>query len=410
VARDDPDLVRLAAQAYLCAQPVLALHEEMVRELVTEARPVGVLRHATALPRPPDARPWSDPLVLRSLAWLDLRGGPVAVHHPPLPAGRVGVDLVDLLGRRVARGGTAHDGVGCGEGGWVVLGPGRSSRAASAGPSAPLLTPVPVGTALARLVLRIRVGAGLTIPDAVALQHGFRLRARTAAHRPVPVAGPGPTTFLGVLAAVLHQSRPGPGPEQDLAARLVAAGLLDPVLPPATSRAVARGAALGAARLRDAVERTSSAGHLPTDPILARAVLTATAPDDPDPAEVLTVRLGLREGETPHGDHRYRVVLRAGDLVHGRLGWSMAVYRAPGGDLVPNATGRHAVHGGPPDAGSATTVTVLLGPDLPGRGTPSLPVPPGPFAVLLRLYGPDEAAPRDGWSPPVLHDDGPVGR
>jgi hypothetical protein len=88
--------------------------------------------------------------------------------------------------------------------------------------------------------------------------------------------------------------------------------------------------------------------------------------------------------------------------------WSMSPYvRGAEGrlSLVPNAIGRHAISDRTPGLvyGADGSLTLVLSHVPPADGTPAanwLPVPQGPFALILRAYRPQPEA-RDGrWMPP----------
>jgi hypothetical protein len=103
------DAKTIAADAYLQTFPLLQTARELDREMNTADAPdyVGkfnVFRHQDGLPSPKDAsirrKSYDAPF---SWAWLDLRGEPMVVQMPAIPAGRfVVMQFYDLWGHNLA--------------------------------------------------------------------------------------------------------------------------------------------------------------------------------------------------------------------------------------------------------------------------------------------------------------------
>jgi hypothetical protein len=99
------------------------------------------------------------------------------------------------------------------------------------------------------------------------------------------------------------------------------------------------------------------------------------------------------DGEPLDGSKRYRIRFPAGELPPVDAFWSLTVY-GPDMFLWPNPANRYALSGDTP--GLATNaegaLDVHLRHDPPPEGDSNwLPVPEGPFRLIMRLYLPQEA-------------------
>lgn len=415
----DPEVVRAAAEAAVWAHPALLGYRELRTEVRTGVAAFGVLHHDDGLAAPGDGTRWADPTLLRSSAWLDLRAEPAVVGHPDLPPGLyAGVQVVDLLARTVAHLGAASSGTAAAD--WAVVGPDWD------GPVPPgvrgVLRP---GSAIVRVLARTAVPAPGDLPRARDLQRRFRaLPLHALGGVPPPRAAPSVAWlpwdeerawgagFVDYLALLLRLTRPDDPGDRALLDRWARLGLLpgpDRAVGARTRVLVARGAALGAAQLEDALRREGPAaraggrtgGRAPGgDAALRRAVAAIHELHAPEPGEVRTRRWCALDGEPLDGRRRYRAVLRA--PVPARLGWSLAAYAEPSGELAANPARRSALGHG--TAGLPWTHAGVLAvalqhhapADAAGRAG-WLPVPPGPFSLVLRLYAPDPDA--EGWAP-----------
>ncbi|WP_431837046.1 DUF1254 domain-containing protein [Cellulomonas sp. Y8] len=415
----DPEVVRAAAEAAVWAHPALLGYRELRTELRTGVAALGLLDHDDGPPVPGDGTRSADPLLLRSSAWLDLRAEPAVVGHADLPAGLYsGAQVIDLLGRTVAHVGAARTGTRAGD--WAVVGPDWDG-------------PVPPGvrgvlrsaSSLVRVLTRTAVPRPGDLPAARAVQRAYRVRPLHALGgvtppRPAPSVAWLPwdeerawgAGFVDYLALLLRLARPTDPADRERVERWVRLGVLPGGPdgwgahgPDARTRVlVARGAALGAAQLEDALRRegmgaAAGAGAGARSASLRRAVAAEHELHAPEPDEVRTLRWRAVDGEPLDGHRRYRMTLPA--PVPARLHWSLAAHAEPSGELVANRARRYALGPGTPDLprGPDGALVVALQHDTPVDATGRagwLPVPPGPFSLVLRLYAP---APGPGWSP-----------
>lgn len=407
----DAEVVRAAAEAYVWAYPALLGYRELRTEVRTGVAAFGVLDHDAAPPAPGDGSRWADPLLLRSSAWLDLRAEPAVVGHPDLPADAyAGLQVIDLLARTVAHVGVVATGPAAAD--WVVAGTGWEGRR-PAGTRGLLRT----RSGLARVVARTAVAPSEDLAAARARQAAYRVRPLHALGgvpppRPAPSVdwlpwdeerawGPGFVDYLALLLRLVAPDDPGDLALLDRWRRL---GVLpDPRGPGGSARTrslVARGAALGAAQLQDAVQRDGDPGT----PALRRAVAAAVELHAPEPSEVRTLRWRHVDDEPLDGHRRYRLVLPAG--VPARLGWSLAAYAEPSGELVADPVHRTALHPGTgglpwgPDGSLVVAVQHQRPSDRGvGAGAAWLPAPARAFSLVLRLYAPDPRPGRADWTP-----------
>ncbi|MCG7285795.1 DUF1254 domain-containing protein [Cellulomonas sp. ACRRI] len=401
----DAEVVRAAAEAAVWAHPALLGYRQLRTDLRTGLAAFGVLDH-DGPPAPGDGTRHADPLLLRSSGWLDLRAEPAVVGHPDLPAGRyAGLQVLDLLARTVAHLGTAGTGPGAGD--WAVAGPGW------AGPVPPGVRGVlRSGSPLVRVVARTGVPGPGDLAAAQDLQRAYRVRPLHALGG-VPPPRPAPSLdwlpwdeerawgagFVDYLALLLRLAPPADPADRTRVERWVRLGVLSrTALPGAGGHdADGRGADGRGASGRGAGGRTRVL--VARGAALRRAVAAEYELHAPEPEEVRTLRWRLLDGEPLDGHRRYRMTLRTPPPA--RLLWSLAAHAEPSGELVANRAGRCALGPGTPDLpwGRDGSLTVTLQHDEPAdaRGRSGwLPVPPGPFSLVLRLYGP-AAAP--AWAP-----------
>ncbi|HEY8527266.1 MAG TPA: DUF1214 domain-containing protein [Acidimicrobiales bacterium] len=99
------------------------------------------------------------------------------------------------------------------------------------------------------------------------------------------------------------------------------------------------------------------------------------------------------DGRPLDGARRYRIRFPAGGLPPVEAFWSLTVY-GPDMFLVPNPAGRYSLSGDTPGlvTNADGSLDVLLQREPPaGREANWLPVPDGPFNLIMRLYLPGEA-------------------
>jgi hypothetical protein len=406
----DPEVVRAAAEAYVWAYPALLGYRELRTEVRTGVAAFDVFDLDDAPPAPGDGSRWADPRLLRSSAWLDLRAEPAVLGHPDLPGDAyAGLQVVDLLARTVAHLGVVATGPAAAE--WVV------ASTAWEGPRPPGVRGVlRTGSGLVRVLTRTALPPSDDVELARALQRSYRVRPLHALGgvpppRPAPSVdwlpwdeerawGPGFVDYLALLLRLVRPDDPADRALVDQCRRLgVLPDLHSPDRSARTRNLVARGAALGAAQLQDAAQREGDAGT----PALRRAVAAAVELHAPEPSEVRVLRWRHVEGEPLDGHRRYRLTLPAG--APARLGWSLAAYAEPSGELVANPLHRAALHPGvaglpwAPD-GSLTVAVQHQRPSDRGADAAAawLPAPAGSFCLTLRLYAPTPRAGGD-WAP-----------
>ncbi|MFD7453029.1 DUF1254 domain-containing protein [Kitasatospora sp. NPDC059827] len=435
----DPATIRAtAAEAWIRAHPLLRNYRALYTQALDDADPgyvggFGVFRHTTRPAGPADTdavTPDND--TLPSRAWLDLRAEPwvlsvpatddyraLAVHElDTLPAG--------LIGSRT----TGQD-----AGDFLVAGPDWQ------GEVPPGITGViRTATRLVGVVGRTRL-SGDTPADLTALravQEQYRLRPLHAyAGTPAPAPAPEPVwpvwrdevpegveflTFLDFLLGFFPPTDALPPAETALRGRLTDLGVdgrgeFEPAALPLEVRAeLGRGIADGRARLTRAVaELRDSAGLFGTREELGGDFLRLAVAAELDPYGLPTEEVwygrwaadseGRRPPNAADRDHLIRFAPDA--LPPARFFWSVTVYALPGHRLVDNTLDRYSVGGDTPglvrdpDGG----LTLYLQHKRPANADHSanwLPAPDGPFAVVLRIHGP-EAAVLDGrWQPPPL--------
>ena len=104
------------------------------------------------------------------------------------------------------------------------------------------------------------------------------------------------------------------------------------------------------------------------------------------------------------GDKRYRITLGGGDLPPVDAFWSFTAY-AEDLFLYDNAQNRYALSGETPGLvkGSDGTIEILLQHEEPAEGASNwIPIPAGPFHLILRLYLPQKAILDGTWKPPPV--------
>lgn len=425
-ADGDADTVRTVADAYVLAWPLLMTYALLHEQVVSGSRPLGALTHTPAPSARDGAPPWADPGVLLCEAWLDLRSEPVVLSHPAVPEGRyVGVELTDLFAHEVGRLGVLRTGQHAAT--WAVVGPRWS------GTLPPGLTgALHARSDIVRLLGRVAVPGPGGATGAEALRGALRLAplhelTGGAPPRPVPPPAWLPwdedralgTGFLDYLAFATGLGGDPGRADRELLARAARLGAPRGSAVPG-SRAehalVARGVALGAAVLQDALARqpsphTTACVADDTDGTacarLGRAVSADRELHAPSPQETLTVRWRDLDGEPLHGDRPYSLTFRRPPPA--RLGWSLAVHAEPSG--APLGPGPHGWVGGgsdPPDPTGARpsgATTFALQPHPPadaGGRARWVRTSPGAFRVTARLYAPEPSAVHGEWVPPVL--------
>ncbi|MFJ8470437.1 DUF1254 domain-containing protein [Kitasatospora sp. NPDC094011] len=435
----DPATIRTtAAEAWIRAHPILRNYRTLYAQALDDADPgyvggFGVFRHTTrpATPADTDAvTPDND--TLPSRAWLDLRAEPWVLSVPAedryhvLAVHELDTLQAGLIGSRTT---------GRQAGDYLVAGPDWQ------GDAPPGITGViRTATRLVGVLAHTRL-TGTAPADLAALkavQERYRLRPlHEYAGTPAPTPAPEPVwpvwrdevldgveflTFLDFLLGFFPLTDELPPAEAELRGRLTDLGIdgrgeFEPAVLPLEVRAeLDRGIADGRARLTRAVaELRDSASLFGTrtelgGDFLRHAVGAELGPYGLPTEEVWYGRWAAdSEGRRPPdaGDRDHLIRFAPDALPPARFFWSATAYALPGHRLVANPLDRYSVGGHTPglvhdrDGG----LTLYVQRERPADAEHSanwLPAPDGPFAVVLRIHGPEASVPDGRWQPPPL--------
>ncbi|HEY2270719.1 MAG TPA: DUF1254 domain-containing protein [Streptosporangiaceae bacterium] len=366
---------------------------------------------------------------LYSMAWLDLRDGPVVLSHPDMgnryftfQIAAVTSDTVDYVGQRTT-GGDA--------GNFAILGPGWHGQLPE-GIRATQPSPTPWVLVLGRTA----VDGPDDVPAARELQLQYRLTplaswpepgaavpARRDVYAPAP-PGKDPLGPWRTLNAMLAENPPparhavlleqftgiGIGPGRDVDAQ-----------PEPVRRGLARAAATGMALLRAQFASGNWAtsvngwrypppqmGHFGDD-FLSRAAdqcLAGIAVNEPAEA-VYLLNFADADGAPLAPEGHYELRFGAGDLPPVDAFWSLTAYTAADMNLIPNPAGRYSVGDRTPELRRDPDggLTLHLQPGSPGttRAPNWLSTSAGhPWFVILRLYRPRPQVVQAAWRCPGL--------
>jgi len=182
---------------------------------------------------------------------------------------------------------------------------------------------------------------------------------------------------------------------------------------------LAAGAAAGAQRITDLRDRRSAdagtwAANLGVgrygDDIELRALVAQVGwGANVSEEAVYPVARTDADGAPLDGSHTYRLTFPPGGLPPVDAFWSLSVY---GADMffVPHPSGRYTIGDRTPGlvSGDDGSLEITLSAADPGPGTNWLPVPDGPFVLMLRLYLPGPAVVDGTYEyPDVVRVDGP---
>jgi hypothetical protein len=366
--------------------------------------------------------PNADTLYLN--AWLDLRQGPVVLHVPDTADRYYTLALMDLyslpvhIGRRTT---------GTRDGRFAIIPPGWKGKLHKG------VKPFPVATDRMWILGRLLVNGAADLPAASALLAQFTIEtldgkpaaalpyataAATAA--PVePLRPHGKPEFFAVLNEALR-SLPAPPPEAALLAQFDRLGFGPKTtfqfeqLPAPAREGLACAAQVGGAVV-------SATGFRPTsvqNGWMLAANVAQPGFDFPlraavarggyvnDPAEALYPATPIdSEGARLDGSLRYRLRFAPGQLPPVDAFWSVTPYESSGFKLVDNPIARYAIGDRTPglrlEADGSLEITLsATAPSDPKANW--LPIPPGPFHLVARLYQPKPAALNGIWHmPPV---------
>ncbi|MFI8326655.1 DUF1254 domain-containing protein [Streptomyces sp. NPDC085529] len=423
------DARRTAAEAWIWGYPLLADYRNLYAQAVDPTDPgsaggFGSFRHDAA-PVAPDGAD-----IAHSTAWLDLRAEPWVLSVPATDRYHVLAvhDLDTVHAGFVGSRATGREG-----GHHLVAGPGWTGPVPD-GVSGVLHT----ATHLAGVLGRTHVAGPDDVPALRAVQEGYRLRplsAFTDTAAPHPVEEPvwpiwreeetGTVEFFTVLDFLLRFV-PVLAADRDLRTRLAALGVdgggeFEPAaLSPELRAALEAGIADGRARLAGAAAGTTRpAGLVGTRAELGADPLRRAIGAHEDLYGLPEVEVWQRDpaadGPPDGARHAYRLHFAPGQLPPARFLWSASLYGLPGRRFAENAIGRSAIGDRTPgilydDDGGLTVYVAHRRPADAKRAANWLPAPAGPFAVTLRLYGPDPSVLDGRWPLPRLtRDDGADG-
>jgi hypothetical protein len=122
------------------------------------------------------------------------------------------------------------------------------------------------------------------------------------------------------------------------------------------------------------------------------------------PHDLLSPRINKDDkGKALAGPGRYTLQFAKGQLPPAEHHWTLAVYRSPDLSIVDTPAGRNYVNSRQEfAAGADGSITFYLQKDNPGVGKEQnwLPIPDGPFEVVMRLFGPKSELTSQTWKPP----------
>lgn len=390
--------------------------------------PLNRMHYYTTLARPGfhDFTPTVEALM--NVGWIDLSQGPVLVEVPVVDDRYWSVVLVDAVGDEACYLGSRQDSAA----GIYALVPANWTGSLPDGVRA-----IAVRSRFSLLLLRTLVRPDLPgdLDRAVALHAAMRLRPldpaarypQIAADAPVPSARPDTPLFhtlefFARLNQALTEGGVMPG-EEGVAAQFagfgIGAGLS--FAPEALSEAQHAGLLRGmqAAHQRILAELRLGAvtrggwqfnydvgayGHR----YLTRATAALFGFGAMIPEETLyVVTVEDSAGAPLTGAGRYAITFAPGDLPPVRAFWSITVYTRPGNQLVANAIDRYSV--------SSQTQGLIRGadgalrialqhrrPEDPAEAANWLPLPEGPFWLILRTYVPEAPLLERAYTPPPV--------
>lgn len=427
------ELDRIAVEAYEYLYPLVSM--EITRRVITNAPPgtgLGAgpsneLHHVRAFP-PGDFRDVVRPNfdTLYSIAWLDLRGGPVVVslerdvdRYFMLPMLDMWTDVFASIGSRTTGGGAAR---------YLVVGPGWDGETPDG------MTVIASPTPVTWLIGRVQTNGTDDYAAVHEIQDGMSVRPLEAGSAPgapdgdVDLSTPPPAQVHAMtgaqffaLGAELLKAHPPHAVDQPMLARMARLGIhsggsLDAgVLSAEAAAAIERAPA-------SALEQMQAAMRLaPVDNgwSFSRQGMGVYGADYLFRASIAMAGLGANlaadavypmirtdaAGEVPVGEHDYVLRFSVDDLPPAGAFWSLTMYDGEG-YTVPNAIDRYALGDRDPlRYGDDGSLEIIVSREDPGGDwTPNwLPAPDGPLGLTMRIYDPQAPALDGGWNPPPLH-------
>ncbi|MDH6124468.1 DUF1254 domain-containing protein [Kitasatospora sp. GP82] len=427
----DPATIReTAAEAWIWGYALLENYRTMYPQAIDDADPrfvggFGVFRHCSDPLSPSDANlaaPDAD--TPYSWAWLDLRAEPWVIEVPAmdryhvLPVHDLDTSYVGFIGSRTT---------GQAAGRYLIAGPhfvgdGRQGFDGV----------LRAGTELVGIVGRTHLAGPQDVPALRRIQSQYVLKPLSIhLGTPPPPAAPEPlwpvwreevleTLEFFVFLDFLLGFFPVLPAEANLRSRLAELGIGSGDFEPAVlaldiREAMQQGIADGRARLAAEAAEPESVGWFGTraqigSDYLARAVGARKRPYGLPGEEAWSTGLHCDEqGNRPPdaAEHDYTVHFPAGHLPPARFFWSVAVYGLPERQLAANPLGRYSIGDRTPglvhDADGGLTLHIRRErPADPAEAANWLPAPDGPFAAVIRVYGPEPQVLDGRWQCPQL--------
>lgn len=404
----------------------------------THGAPANAFLHGRVLPQAGAATPWANPDMLRSVAWLDLTGGPVVLSVPDTQGRLYTLTLLDMwtdvfatLGKRTT--GTAKSNT-------VIVPPGWTGTL----PSGMARIDAPSAHIWAKNL--IQTDGAAEYPAVNALQDGFVLTPlaqwNLPAQAPRAKADPSldlkipvreqvesmPTDAFFTYAAELLRKHPPHATDQPVLAKLRRVGLVpgrafdfDKLDHPAkqgmrrgmrAARERMEAAAGGSLRGANGWQRETANIGVYGNSYLRRALAAQAQPGAGLPEDLTVLLLAAdSQGALLDGAHRYALRFESGQLPPADALWSLAAYDGQGMP-VANPLNRYALGDRDPlryNADGSLDVIFSHAPPAPEDQANWLPVPAsGPVGVLLRVYGPGPGVLDGLWTPPAVLRDEPA--
>ncbi|MFD4180034.1 DUF1254 domain-containing protein [Rhodococcus sp. NPDC058514] len=367
---------------------------------------------------------------LYSIAWLDLRAGPVLLTHPAMGERYFDFQLLDMYTNVFDTIGTRQTGQAAGS--HAIVPPGWRGET----PAGAVVIESPTWDAW--MIGRTLVESDADLAAARAAQQQYRM---TVLESPVPDAPPSlpPTDsgnnpapqaiaaagppFFDELSAILA-ANPPPAEDAPMLEQLATLGVAPGATPsrgePEDVAALAAGVVRGDKQIvglahtsfgGGAWSSLQDAGRYGTDYLhragVAKIGLGANVPEESMYYVARTDAGGaeLRGRSADDAPQRaasgYRLHFPAGGLppIDERGFWSVTMY-GPDMFFVANPLGRYAIGDRTPGLvrGDDGSLDLWIGAQPPASGTSNwLPAPPGEFVIMLRSYLPTDQA----WTPPV---------
>ena len=444
---DDPitagsvEAKEITAKAYVYAYPMIVGYREISQlALDTSSEryrgPVGVIHsdHRLAGPRDRDASLPDNDVILSRLV-MDLRAEPLVLCVPDVEKGRwYAVQLIDLYSFNVGYIGTRTTGnaFGC----FLVAGSGWKGET-PAGITKVFSLETQLGVAIYRTQLFVpsdmknvqHVQAGYTVQPLSAFTKTAPPPATPLPPHPAYSDSALGTEFIRYLNYLL-QFAPVQPEETGMRDRYARVGVA-PGAPFEFSKlseehliAVGLGIKSGFGAIgQQRGEVGTVANGWRTAPIYgdraffhgdyalrAAAALEGIWGLDAAEAIIQTTILDSAGGALDGNAHRYALTFPAGEFPPVKGFWSITMYDARTGSLVPNPIDRYLIDSEmlPELKRNADgSLTIYLGKASPGRDREAnwLPAPEGPFELVLRMYSPREEALSGAWHPPAVRID-----